>query len=210
MAGDGLKLRGAAVAADPTRRWQPAGGPCAPSSICAPSAGQRAAGSLGSRRSCPRNTPLPIECSVLSQPTKKCTRYGSSITHLLPAAGLGGIPLSHMPSLGMAFGVSCRSILPLPTAPGGYPGFLCSFSIIHSLCHWKIKRGGTFSNSHTAIIAGLVTGLLLHLAIVIIIVKLKGRRSHDLSAPAAPRAGAAAEYMTAYAEVAAVQQGTER
>ncbi|XP_065605045.1 CD48 antigen-like isoform X2 [Cyrtonyx montezumae] len=65
---------------------------------------------------------------------------------------------------------------------------------------------GTFSSSPTIIIAGLAIGLLLLLTIIIIVVKLKGRRSHVLLSSAAPRAGAATEYMTVYAEVGAVQQ----
>ncbi|XP_072214542.1 SLAM family member 5-like isoform X2 [Excalfactoria chinensis] len=64
----------------------------------------------------------------------------------------------------------------------------------------------TFSSSHTVTIVGFVIGLLLLLAIIVIAIKLKGRRSQNLPVPASPTAGVATENMTVYAEVGSVQQ----
>ncbi|XP_015739956.1 SLAM family member 5-like isoform X2 [Coturnix japonica] len=64
----------------------------------------------------------------------------------------------------------------------------------------------TFSSRHTVTIVGFVIGLLSLLAIIIIAIKLKGRRSHNLPGPASPRAGLEAENTTVYAEVGSIQQ----
>lgn len=54
-----------------------------------------------------------------------------------------------------------------------------------SLCCYQdlLLFPGTFSNSHTVIIAGLVIGLLLFLAIIITTVKLKGKVQVHSSLP---------------------------